>query len=139
MAYVNYLRSYRDADNRDEVKKLAAPLAVKVIENQLDREFEGLKRTDGTLSTYERFPDNPRAAAACIDWKVSSPALLMMGGRGVAGSPTADVTIESREAIAMGTCQSVRKENSTCSCEIVRRNKQSSVRIPDGWIARHLD
>jgi hypothetical protein len=137
-SYLDYLRSYRDGGNREEARRLARPLLLASIEEQADAHFTGRRRPDGTLSYYEAYPNNPRAAAACIDWKHSTPAKIWFIAKGVSGHRIVS-PIAEREEQALGICRSTRREGSNCTCEIVRRNRDSTLKVPDDWIARQLD
>ncbi len=138
-AYLRYLREFRDGENRAEARARALPLLRQAIEEQVDARFVNAKRPDGTMSFYLAYPDNPRAAALCIDWSKSTPERIMIVSAGLSGSRTAAVPLAERETQAIGICQAGRLEGANCSCQIVRRNKESTTEVPEVWIARQVD
>ncbi len=136
--YLDYLRTYPDAPNKTEARERAAPLILQNVEDQIEARLLGRARADGTISLYERYPDNPRAAALCIDWRTSSASRMSFVSGGLSGNRNI-TSLAEREEQALGICQSGRREGATCTCEIVRRNHDRTTKIPADWLARQLD
>lgn len=136
--YLAYLRTFRDAGNRDEARALASPLLKASIEAQIDNHLDSQRRADGTIPFYVLLPDRPRAGAVCIDWASSIPEVIRFLGRGTSGHPT-NSDLPARERESLGFCQNSRKPNANCTCEVVRRNDEKLTKIPVEWIARQLE